>query len=459
MSATTVTDLGEKIRRHLSHQNAPALRRLLARYNYADIAEVLENILTTEEAVTCFQYLDMGLAAQVLASLDEERQHACLAAMGAVMGSKVLRLMAADDAVDILQEMDTAQSQKLLEEMPFDTDTRMIQNLLLEEPDTAAGLMATDFISVNINATVGEAMAEIKKAEEKDFIYYCYLVDDENKLKGVTSLKRLILLDESVPLSRMAEDDVKSLLTHFDQELVANLFRKYDNLLAMPVVDGDNVLRGIITIDDIVYVIDEETSEDIYRASGIEIEEIDEKHLLAGPVWDAVKARMPWLAITVVGQLFAALIIASQSETIRGAVIAISFMPLLTGLTGNMGSQTNTIAVRGMSQNLISESNIIQKLLRELRVAAAIGITFGTAVGLISFFLYHRWELSLLLFVWIIVSMGISAAVGIFVPYASDKYFKVDPATVGGPLITTSSDIITFSLYLYVLSLLMDRMI
>lgn len=451
--------LAEKIQRYLAVGNKSILRRLLRRQHFADIADVMENRLTQDEAVQMFQYLNLGQAAQVLNSLDEELVKACITSISSETGSRILRLMPTDDAVDILQDMDTDQSRKILEGMPFDTDTRMIQNLLLEKPDSAAGIMSTDFIKVHADVTVGEAMGLVRRAEEKDFIYYVYLVDTEDALVGVVSLKKLIHHDESVPLSRIAEFDPKSILVTFDQELVASLFRKYFNFLAMPVIDPAGVLRGIITLDDVLDVIDEESTEDIYWASGINIEEIDERNLLSGPPIKAFRARFPWLSITMVGQLVAGTIIASYAHTVSSAVIAVSFMPLLTGLSGNMGTQTDTIAVRGLSQGLITDDNFAEKLLREMKVALSTAGVFGLCVAGISFLQYRHWELSLLLACWIVISLCFSAFMGMLLPYSVRKHFNMDPAGVGGPFITTLSDILTFSIYLYVVTLFLERMI
>ncbi len=459
MNSVTVTSLAEKIRRYLTQKNTSALRRLLARQNFADVAEVMESVLSREEAVGCFQYLNVGQAAQVLTSVNDNLQHACLASLPTVMGSQILRMMPTDDAVDILQEMDTVESQRILEEMPFDTETRTLHHLMMEQPDSAAGIMSTDFMSISVEATVGEAMDMVRRAEEKDFIYYMYLVDAEDALVGVVSLKQLILHDASVPLSRIAQFDVKSLLVSFDQELVASVFRKYYNLLAMPVTDPDNTLRGVITLDDIIDVIDEETSEDIYRASGINLEEVDERGLLIGPVFGAFKARFPWLSITMGGQFLAATIIAHFSHTVSAAVVAISFMPLLTGLSGNMGTQTDTITVRGLSQGLITDDNIWEKLRREIKVALLTGLFFAVSVGILSLLIYHRWQLSALLFSWITVSLCISATLGMMIPYGFKRLFQVDPAGMGGPFITTLSDILTFLIYLSVVTMLLKEMI
>ena len=453
--ATRLLGLAEKIQRFLDTNNASALRRLLARSNFADVAEVMESHLKHPQAVLCFQYLNIGQSAQVLTSLSDDLQEACLSSLPAVMGGKILRLMAADDAVDLLQELDTDQQQKLLREMPLDKETQMIHHLMLEEPDTAAGIMSTDFIQVPLSATVGDALAEIRRSEPKDFVYYAYILGAQDELLGVISLKSLITLPPEKPLEHVMIRDVKSLLTHFDQEFVASLFRKYYNLLAMPVVDEDNRLKGIITLDDIVDVIDEETSEDLYRASGINLESVDEKNLLTGPAILAVKARLPWLAITVIGQLLGTFILASYTHTIETAVVAVTFMPLLTGLAGNMGTQSDTIAVRGLSQQIITPENIGGKLRRELYVALMIGGTFSLVVGFISFMIYRHGLLSLVLMSWILGSLTLTALIGMVVPYVYTHILKRDAAGVGGPFITTFSDLMTFSLYLYILTLLL----
>lgn len=459
MATVLHTSLAEKIKRYLTQKNTSALRRLLARHNFADIAEVMENTLTPAEALSCFQYLNVGQAAQVLASVNEDLQRAFLASLPTVMGSQIIRMMPSDEAVDILQEMNTEDSKRILEEMPFDLDTRTLHHLMMEEPDSAAGIMSTDYISISIEATVGEAMTVIKQAEEKDFIYYLYLVDSENQLVGVVSLKRLLIQEDSEPLSKIAEFDIKTLLTNYDQELVANIFRKYYNLLAMPVTDPENVLRGIVTIDDIIDVIEEESSEDIYKTSGISMEEVDERGLLVGPVFRAFKARFPWLSITMGGQFLAATIIAHFQHTVATAVIAISFMPLLTGLSGNMGSQSETITVRGLAMDMIHDKNIFGMLIRELKVALITGTFFALCVGFLSYIIYHKWQLSLLLSTWIIISQCTFAVLGMLIPYTVKRVFKVDPAGIGGPFITTMSDILTFLVYLSVVTILLKDMI
>ncbi len=458
MPSTSVAQLDEKIKRYLTTRNGSALRRLLTRHNFADIAEVLES-LPPEDLVTCFQYLNIGQAAQVLTSLDQERQIACLSSLPTMMSSQILRFMPSDDAVDLLQELDTQQSQKILKEMPFDEETRTIHHLMMEEEDTAAGIMSADFLQVPVDATVGDAQEMLKQAEEKDFIYYIYLADVQEQLVGVVSLKQLILHPPETPLQKIAQFEPKYVLLTEDQELVVKQFRKYYNLLAIPVVDDRHVIQGIITLDDIIDIIDEESSEDIYLASGISLEQIDEKNLLTGPMINAVKARMPWLMVTLVGQFLAAAVIASHSHTVATAVKTISFMPLLSGLSGNMGTQSETIAVRGLALNLITPENFKEKFVRELGVGLITGFSFAVGVAVLSFVQHRHWELSILLFCAVIFAVCLSAILGIALPYTYNALTKKDPAGVGGPLITTLLDILTFSVFLYVVSLFLNRMI
>ncbi len=446
--------LHEKLKRALEKRNPAQLRRILNRTHFADVAEVMAQYLSKAQAITCFQYLNMGQAAQVILSLDDELQAHCLNTLPTLIGGKILRAMASDDAVDILQELEEEDSQRLLEGMPLDEDTQAIQELLLEEPDTAAGLMTTDYIPASVEDTVGEALAKIRKADDKDFIYYVFITDDDDKLLGVVSLKSLVRCPDDMPVYRIMNADVKSALIHYDDAFVANLFRKYDNLLAMPVVDAQNTLRGIITVDDVIEIIEEEGSEELYRASGINIEDLDEKNLLTGPFWGAFKARFPWLGITVFAQLMASFIIARYETTVQAMVIAVSFMPLLTGLAGNMGTQTDTITVRGLSQGLITPRNIWEKLRREWMVALTLGVSFASVIGVFTFVMYQDWPLTTLLTLWIFGSLFIASTVGMLTPYFYSQIFKQDPAGVGGPLITTTTDLLTFSIYLYLLTVL-----
>lgn len=458
-AAEIAQSLGDKIRLQMEQQSRRGLRRLLSRLNFADVVEVMVSDLTEGEAVKCFQALPLDLAADVVTRLPEWLQHACLQQMLPAHVGKLLKKLPDDDAADILQGLKPEKRRLILGEMPMDMGTQALHQLLLEAPDTAAGLMTTDYVQVNIEATVGEALRAIRTAEEKDFVYYCYLVDADECLVGVASLKKLIVHPDDTPLTQIATFDARSVLESYDQALVANLFRKYDNLLAMPVVDQADHLLGIITLDDVIYIIDEESTEDLYQATGIRVEARDEKNLLTGPAIKAVAARIPWLAITVVGQMMTAVVISQYTQTVSQAVVAFSFLPMLSGLAGNMGSQSDTIAVRGLALNMITPGNFWQKLRRELRVALMIGGTFALSVGVISFLAYRNSALSGLLMASVLTGTCVSATLGISLPYAISRVWGQDPAGMGAPFISTAMDILTYATYLWLVTLLMAQMI
>jgi magnesium transporter len=457
-ASSPVDILGERIRLLLRQkQNKYSLRRFLSRTHFADLAEVMVDQLSLDEAQQCFLVLPPAQAAQVLPSLDQPYCLALLKAMSHARASRIIRHMPVDESVDLLQAMGHEDRRLLLGEMPLDADTRSLHQLLIEAPDTAAGIMSTDLIKAPIDQSVGQALQLVHQAEEKDFIYYCYLVDRDDKLVGVVSLKTLVIYPPETPLQEVASFEIKSVLDSFDQELVANLFRKYYNLLAMPVVDSSDRLLGVITMDDIIDVIDEESQEDLYRASGIVLEDVEEERtLLAGPVWYSFKARVPWLCVTLVGQLFVATIIATFTDTVSGTVKAFSFLPLLCGLAGNTGTQSDTITVRGIALEQIRPDNVWQQWRRELRVALAIGGFFAMILGGVSFIQYHHGLLSALLMAYIILSVSTSCTLGIWIPYVMKYRFNKDPAGIGGPFVTTLVDLTIYATYLSVLTML-DR--
>jgi magnesium transporter len=433
------------------------LRQFLVRLHFADLAEVLESYLSPEEAVGVFVFIAPAKAAEVLPGLSEALQQQCVLALPAAKASRLIRQMPADDAVDLLQSLLPEQRRNVLGELPLDADTRSLHQLLSEEPDTAAGLMSTEFVKLPADATVEQALHAIKQSDERTFVYYVYLIDREEKLVGVVSLKKLIMASQESLLNSVASFDMKTVLDTFDEELVVKVFRKYYNLLAMPVVDANDRLLGLVTLDDVVDVIEEQNQEERYKQSGIVLdEEADERNLLHGPVLDAVKARLPWLSVTVLGQLVTASIIGFFQPTVAKAVLAFSFLPLLCGLAGNIGTQSDTITVRGLALSVVREGNIRKRLWREVKVASLLGGVCSLVIGLASFALYRHPLLSGLLMGFVFFSACLSASLGMLLPYAISQKLKLDPAGVGGPFITTSMDLLMYTSYLGVLTVLLQ---
>ncbi len=448
--------LAQRIRLLLKQkQSKYSLRRFLSKLHFADLADVFHHELTPEQTQHCFSVLPPAQAALLLTSLEDRLALPLFKSLPLAKASRVIRDMPVDEAVDLLQQLDPDERRPILGGLPLDADTRQLHQLLIEAPDTAAGIMSTDYMACPVDKTVGEALQLVHHAEEKDFIYYCYLLDRDDKLVGVVSLKTLVITPDETPLNEVACFDMKTVYDSFDQELVATVFRKYYNLLAMPVVDRHDRLLGIITLDDILDVIDEESQDDLFKTSGIVMEDTaTEQELIAGSVLPNVKARLPWLAITLVGQLSVAAIIAFYEPTVSQAVKAFSFLPLLCGLAGNTGTQSDTITVRGIALNHIRQGNLRQQLLREGRVGVLLGGIFSLVLGAASFALYHLWVLSALLMVYLLVAVTLSNCMGVFIAHTVKYRFNKDPAGIGGPMITTLSDVTLYLTYLLALMLL-----
>ncbi|MFN9690916.1 MAG: magnesium transporter [Vampirovibrionales bacterium] len=461
----TLTDIiSGRVREHIyKKQPRFVLRQYLNTVHFADIADALEDELTPNEALVCLDAIAPALASKILTSLEPETQQRFILAIPSVKLHRIIRAMPADDAVDLLQELSLEEAGRVLGGLPQDADTQSLHELLKESPDTAVGIMSTHYVSLHENATVGDALLLLQNADEHDFVYYLYLTDEDHVLKGVLSIKSLLLAYKT-PERLLKElalvDDVKHVHEAFDQELVANIFRKYYNLLAMPVVDDDDHLLGIITLDDIIDVIDEESQEDLYRTSGIRIdEEVDEQDLLKGKPIYAFRARIPWLSVTLIGQLCVASIIGYFHNTVSHTVAAVSFLPLLCGLAGNVGTQSDTISVRGIALELIDAKNIRQQAVREIRVALMIGGLFALVLGGASFLMYGHVFLSLILMGYVLLSNCISALMGVLIPYVIKFGFKQDPAGVGGPFITTIMDLSMYTSFLLLLTWLGDKII
>lgn len=448
--------LAERILTQLAKpQYRYGLRQLLSHVHFADLADVFESHLSLSQCIACLEVLTLQQASQVLVSLMAGLQRQLLLALPPQKASRLIRQLASDDAVDILQELSLDEARAILGELPVDADTHTIHQLLIEAPDTAAGLMSTSFVSVGLNATVEEALNAIRTADATDFIYYVFLTDAEEHLLGVISVKTLLLTHEvRTPLASLASMDVKSVAEQFDQERVVNVFRKYHNFLALPVTDTYGRLVGIITLDDIVDVIDEESQDDLYRSQGINLEDMDERNLLTGSSWLAVKARIPWLFVTLLGQLVVASIIGVFTNTVANEVKAFSFLPLLCGVSGNMGVQSDTISVRGIALDAVRPDTYPMLLKRELKVALIMGSVFALVLGTASFVMYRHVFLSGLLAVFVMVAMVISALLGMSLSVLIKYRFKQDPAGVGGPFITAFMDLSLYVLYLLTLTAL-----
>ncbi len=417
------------------------IRNMIVDLHPADLAEIL-HYLDDEHRNYIFELLDVEVASDVISEMDDVSRDDILEELPEDRISEIVDEMDSDDAADLVSELPDDIAQKVLDSIDKE-DSDEVKELLRHEEDTAGGIMAKEFVAVNLHETVDQAIEVLRsKAEEVEDIYYLYVVDENKKLVGVIRLKDLILAKGTTAISEIMDRDVVSVTTDMDQEEVANIARHYD-LVAIPVVDRVGQLLGRITFDDVADVMEEEASEDIQRMAGItEEEEFRETSILR-----ISRVRLPWLLVGFFGQLLCAYVLHRFEASISEIIATAFFIPIIMAMGGNAGIQSSTIMVRGMATGEIGLYDIRKRLFREIGVS----ILNGLICGILLFVVVSLWlkqpKFGLLLSSVLIFVILNASFVGAFIPVVLKKV-KVDPAIATGPFITTSNDVIGLIIYL-----------
>lgn len=417
---------------------------MIEEFHAADIAEMMEE-LDMEEAKYLYMLLDEEKASDVLVEIPEDDRNRFLRALPAdIIASRFIEHMDSDDAADVIADLEEEMQEAVLLEIKDKEQANDIADLLVYDEDTAGGIMAKELVAVNENWTVQTCLKEIsQQAEDIDEIYYVYVIDDDYRLKGILSLKRLILQPTQTKIKNMVTEEVHSVNVNADQEEVAQIMEKYD-LVALPVVDQLGRLKGRITIDDVVDVIREEAEKDYQMVSGIsgDVEAGDR-------VWQLTKARIPWLFIGLIGGIMGALVLGSHEESLKKIPEVAFFIPLIAAMAGNVGVQSSSIVVQSIASGARDFDSISQKLFKELSVALITAALFSTLIFSYNFFLRENmnltWSVSLSLFVVILFA----STFGTLIPLVLNK-FKIDPALATGPFITTMNDILGLIIYMLI---------
>lgn len=414
----------------------------LIRRHPAEIAEILA-ALREEEAVELLRRLYLRRAAAApLGEMEPEEAARLLAELNREDAAHILSHMEPDDAVDLLAELPPETVQDILSRLETQ-EAKELGELLSYSPDTAGGLMSTEVVALPADMTVEEAIRELRaRAEEAETVYYAYVVDDRGTLLGVLSLRDLVLARPTTPLRQIMNADAVTLPVTMDKEEVAHLFDKY-NFLALPVVDENRKLLGIVTIDDVIDVIREEATEDVLRLGGIPA---GEEHPL-DPPWSSVRKRVPWMMVYILLDLVIVAVVAQFEETIAQITFVASLMPLIADMSGNVASQALSVAIRGIATGEVQWSDLPRVMRKELSVGILNGLILGTEIGLISYLL---WRKPLFGVVSAVALMGNTIAacfVGGSLPYVL-KRLRLDPAMVSGPVATTVADLTGFFLFL-----------
>lgn len=418
------------------------VRNKIADMNVVDIAQLFEE-MDKQKLLVIFRILPKDIAAGVFSYISYELQRYIIESITDSEIRNIIDELFFDDAIDFLEEMPSNIVKKVLENT--DETTRKLINQFLNYPEDSAGsIMTIEYVDLKKEMTVKQALQHIKETGiDKETIDTCYILDDSRRLEGVTSIRKLILSDESVVIKDIMETDVIYVNTHERQEEIALLFKKYD-FLSMPVVDNERRLVGIVTIDDIIDVIEQENTEDFQKMAAMEP---SEKEYLKTNALVLAKHRITWLLVLMISATFTGNIIRKFDEVLQTVVVLASFIPMLMDTGGNAGSQSSALIIRGLALGEIRAKDALKVLWKEIQVSCLVGIVL-TVVNFVRIYFFEKAELLVAVTVCttLFFTVVLAKVIGGILPIMAKK-LKLDPAIMAGPLITTVVDVVALTVY------------
>ncbi len=434
----------------LEERKFSTLRDVLNTIAPADIAIILDEI-PRDRMPLVFRLLSKELAAETFVEMDTDLQEMLIKGFSDSELKEVVDELYVDDAVDIVEEMPANVVRRILRQA--DPDMRKMINEILKYPDDSAGsIMTTEYVNFRPDLTVSEAIKNLRRSGvDKETIYTCYVTEKDRKLIGIVTVRRILMADDDAEIRDIMEENVISVNTMDDREDVANQFAKY-GLLALPVVDREDRLVGIVTIDDAIEVIREEATEDIEKMAAITP---SDKPYLKTSAFELWLARIPWLLLLMLSSTFTEHIITHFESALLTTGILAAYIPMLMGTGGNSGSQSSVALIRSLSLDEVEFSDIFRVQWKEIRVALLCGITLAAANFLKLMFL-DAVGLPIALVVSIALALTVLCAkfVGCSLPILSKK-FGLDPAVMASPFITTIVDSLSLLIYFYIASLVL----
>ena len=424
----------------LAQREFKAVRSILDVMNEVDIASLLST-LSDKELALAFRLIPKDKAAEVFSNMDTSMQTYLVTMFTEKELKELLDDLYMDDTVDMLEELPANLVKRILATVSA-SDRSMINQLLNYPEDSAGSIMTTEYVDLREEMTVGEAMAHIKKTGiHKETIYTCYITE-RRKLVGIVSAKDLMTTDDDVPIKDLMETEIISVYTHADQEQVAQLFTKYD-LLALPVIDLDGRMVGIVTFDDAMDVMVDEATEDITKMAAINP---SEKTYFETSVLQHAKNRIPWLLILMFTSIITGTIITRYENAFAAIPLLVSFIPMLMDTGGNCGSQSATLIIRGIALDEIRFTDLFKVMFKEFRISLIVGAFLAVANGVRIFIQYHNPGLAVVIACSLMGTVIMAKLVGCILPLFAKKV-NLDPAIMASPLITTLVD--TFSILIY----------
>lgn len=432
----------EEVKELLEKKDYSTIRELLENENVVDIAELFEE-LNREDGVVMFRLLPKSIAADVFAYMSIEVEQMLVLSLGDKEIGHIINQLFTDDAVDFLEEMPASVVKKVLKNA--DSDTRADINHLLKYPEDSAGsIMTVEYVDLRPTMTVRDAIRRIRQIGiDKETINTCYVVDEQRHLLGIVSSRQLLLHESGTLITDIMTENVIMVQTLEDQEEVTHSFQKYD-LTVMPVVDNEKRLVGIITVDDVVDILQEETTEDMELMAAISP---SEKPYMKTGVFETFKNRIPWLLLLMISATFTGKIIQNFEDSLAACAVLTAFIPMLMDTGGNSGSQASVSVIRGISLGEIEFKDTFKIIGKEIRVAALVGIVLGTC-NFIKIMLIDRVSIAVALVVCLTlaVTVVIAKLVGCTLPILAKK-LGFDPAIMASPFITTIVDALSLLLY------------
>ncbi|MFZ7110524.1 MAG: magnesium transporter [Desulfatiglandales bacterium] len=437
--------LVENVRSYIRSENRQPLQKLIEDMRPADVADLIEH-LKSDERLFIFDLLEPAGAGNVLVEIEAPVQGSILSDLDNDAITKIVSGLDSDDAADLVGDLPADRAKEIIETLD-DGKSERLGRLLPYPEDTAGGIMALEFVAVQAESNVSEAIETIReKRDEVQNLFYVYVVDEFERLVGIISLRDLLLVSPKTKVREVMNPEVISVDVNKDQEEVAHLVKKYD-LVTIPVVDQYHHLVGRITLDDIIDVIEEEVDEDITLMAGVIHQEITEESSLK-----ISRARLPWLIAGLGGGIVAAVVI-NQFEASLETMIALSFFfPVIMAMGGNTGTQASTVAVRGLATGDISLMNTGRRLLMEMKVAMVNGLICGVILGIIVGIWLDDYRLGSVIALALMIIILSSGFIGAAVPLIL-KRWNIDPALATGPFVTTSNDILGLLIYLGLVTL------
>ena len=425
------------------------LRIYLQSVNSADLPSLFDE-LDKEYILIIYRLLSKEKAAEAFAEFDSDIQEQLINGFTDKELKNVMEELFMDDAVDLIEEMPSNVVKRILKNIGAN-DRKIINELLNYPEDSAGSIMTTEFIDLKENMTVKQALEKIKKIGlEKETIYSCYVLNIHRKVRGIVNLKSLVIAEEDTIIKDIMETNVITVSTLEDKEVVAKMFDKY-NFLAIPVVDTENRLVGIVTVDDAMDVLQDEVAEDFEKMAAITP---NEETYFKTSVFQHAKSRIIWLLVLMLSSIVTGSIITKYEEAFATVPLLVAFIPMIMGTTGNCGSQTSTLIIRGMSNDEVMLKDYLKAVWKEFRVAILVAFMLGVANSVRIWFQYQDVNLAIVVSLSLLGTVVLAKFLGCTLPMLAKK-LKIDPALMATPVITTISDMCSVLIFFKIATVVM----